>query len=460
MTQPAAIESPLGRLGGRLSGPGLGATLARGAAGGGGVRLVGMALSFLVGLQLARGLGPAGYGVYAAAMSVVALLSIPSEFGVPQVVTRELAAGREREDWAAGAGVLRWADRGVLALSGLTAALAAAWVWAFGGEGPLAATLAWAVVLVPVVGLAKVRASALRGLMRVVLGQVPDLIVRPAAMSVLLAAAAAAGVALTAPRAMAAGVLAAGAALAFGAVALRRATPAEVRAAAPRSEGRAWMAAAAPMGLTDGIRILQGHASILILTAAAAPEAVGVYQVAARVATLAAMPIALLNIVAAPLLAKLHAAGDRAGTRRALWGSAAAMAGGVGLLSLPLVLFGGPILGLVFGEEYAGGAGPLAVLCGANLVSAACGPNAALLNMTGHERRVTAAFLWSLPASLLSAAALVPALGASGAAMSVVCGTLAWNAALWRSARRHAGLDPTVLGGLWPAKPTSSEEDR
>ena len=51
-----------------LSDQGLSPTLLRALLGSAGIRTVGMGLSFLVGVQLARALGVEGYGIYGLAM--------------------------------------------------------------------------------------------------------------------------------------------------------------------------------------------------------------------------------------------------------------------------------------------------------------------------------------------------------------------------------------------------------
>ncbi|MCR6496037.1 oligosaccharide flippase family protein [Thermomonas sp. S9] len=92
-----------------LAGNGLGATLLKSVGGATGVSMLGMAFTFLLGWQLARGLGAAGYGIYGVAMAVVSMLGVPSQFGLPQLLTREVAAANAVHDWGRLNGVVRWA---------------------------------------------------------------------------------------------------------------------------------------------------------------------------------------------------------------------------------------------------------------------------------------------------------------------------------------------------------------
>lgn len=82
-----------------LSGGGLGPVLIKAVTGSGFIRVVGMGFGFLVGIQLARGLGPSGYGIYGLVMAFISILAVPVEFGIPSLLTREVAANLARSRW-------------------------------------------------------------------------------------------------------------------------------------------------------------------------------------------------------------------------------------------------------------------------------------------------------------------------------------------------------------------------
>ena len=56
-----------------------------------GIKVGNLFLSLMVGIVLARVLGPAEYGVYSYIMAISGLLIIPAQFGFPTLVTREVA---------------------------------------------------------------------------------------------------------------------------------------------------------------------------------------------------------------------------------------------------------------------------------------------------------------------------------------------------------------------------------
>jgi O-antigen/teichoic acid export membrane protein len=158
-----------------------------------------------------------------------------------------------------------------------------------------------------------------------------------------------------------------------------------------------------------------------------------------------AVPITLGNTIAAPILTRLHAQRDFRRLQQLSTRSAQAMVAGVLALSLPFVLFGDLLLALVFGSEFGGAMSSLLVLCLGQLVSAAFGPNATLLNMTGNERRVTRAMTFAVAGNLGALILLVPLLGQLGAAWATTAGLSIWNFVVWRDARRILGIDTSFI---------------
>src|SRR5690606_24388717 len=163
-----------------LSGNGIGAVLVKAVAGSAGLRIAGMGFGFLVGVQLARGLGAEGYGIYGVAMSIIALLTVPTEFGLPQLLTREVAAAHVKQDWGRMKGILGWSTRGWMRIAAAVGAAVMAWLL-LAGQGlrsTLGSTLLVGLLMVPLVALVALRSAALRGLQLIVRGQVPDVLLR------------------------------------------------------------------------------------------------------------------------------------------------------------------------------------------------------------------------------------------------------------------------------------------
>jgi O-antigen/teichoic acid export membrane protein len=430
---------------GYLLGRGLGPFVIRSVAGTGAVQVAGMFFTFLVGVQLARGLGVRGYGYYALAFSIVTIAGIPAQMGLSRLVTREVATSAAASDWPRLFGVLRWADRICMLSSLVIATIVVLVTFLVRSDSPLSAAVLFGAPIIPLVALARIRGGALQGLNHVVRGQIPAILLRPALVSLMLFVAHFAGRTLHARAAMGINSLAAAGVLLLANVGLGRRLPPARPAEVVRS-GRPWLASSIPLALTEGMRVLQGELSILLVGLIAAPAALGLFRIANSTIAMAAAAIPIVLFVALPVIARLHAEHDRARLQRAVTAFAWLQLGGVALLSVPLLLAAEPLLRLVFGAQFVPAANVLRVLALGQIVSAAFGPNAALLNMTHHERRVMRAMSVSLVVSLVTIPLGIAAWGIVGAALASVISMLCWNVMLWSDARRLLSIDTSAFG--------------
>ena len=429
--------------------------LIRALAGSGALQAAGMAATFLVGLQLARGLGPGGYGQYGIAMAMLTLAAVPSEFGLPQLVTREVAAASAREQRERLFGVIAWADRVVLTLAIPLSVLIAAGAWLVLESRIVAVAVAVGAFAIPLVAFAKIRGAALQGLHFVVLGQTPITLLRPLLMSLMLAVLFLLMPGADASEAMALNVVTAAVAVVFAHAWLRGRLP-RPRPTRVEQDKSGWLRSAWPMATTAGIRTFQPQIGILLLGLLASSHEVGIFRVALSTAVMVAVPIGLINTVIGPQLARLHAEGDRRRLQQLCSRSAQLMTATVLMLALPFLLYGAPLLSLVFGEDFAPANIALMILCLAQLASAMFGPNALLLVMAGSERRVTRAIAAALIVNAAVLLLLVPSLGQVGAAWAAGAGLLTWNAIAWWDAYRIVGVNTFFLSaGMKRIEPTT-----
>ena len=431
-----------------MAGDGLGPMLIKASVGSAGLRMMSMLLSLVVGILLARNLGPSGYGVYALVMSITALLTVPTEFGLPSLVTREVAVARVKRDWGRMRGVLRWSNTIVAIMSLFLLAVSVGWLLLrqSDGDGLFSQTMIWGVMLIPLVALNNLRGATLRALGQIVRGQIPELLLRPGLFALLLLVTA--GIidtSLNAANAMAIHVVATAIAFTVGMVMLLYAIPDECRQATSIIESKAWIASAFPMALTEGMRFFQGHFAILLLGWLALQADVGIFRVAVQVGVLVALPVSILNIVIAPIVSKSYAGNDYYQLEKLVAYTAGAMFLGAFCILLVFVCFGQGLLGYFFGVEFEASYLALVIIGSSQLMSAFFGPNATLLNMTLHERLVTRAFSLSLILSIGSGLLLVWMYGVVGAAISSSIGLFTWNILMWRDAKRVLNIDTSVM---------------
>lgn len=439
------MRNRLRHLASYAAGEGLRPFVIRSLAGTSVIHAAAMLATIVVGVQLARTLGVRNYGYYGIAMAVISLAGLPGEFGIPQLVMRETSAALARKDIGKFFGILRWADATTLKISVPVAVIVAAGALLAGSRGQQ--TIALAVLcgcpIIALVALAKIRSVALRALDHVIRGQLPLVVLRPVLLSLLLFGAQWMGQRPGAVGAMALNSLTAAVALMTAEIWIRSRLPPKQPSAAV-GEPLSLIGSALPMAIAGAMATLQAQLAILILGLVASPSEVGLFRVASSTAIMLILPLTAVEMVASPLIAKLHAAGDHHPLRSLLKRSAQVQFAAVLILSLPLLFFTEPLLTVVFGTEYAGAANAVRILLAGQIVNSAFGLNIPVLNMTGFERRVTRAMTVALVISVVGVALLGGYFGASGAALASCGALLAWNLLTWRDGRRLLGLDTMI----------------
>lgn len=435
----------------RLRGEGLGAQLLRGAGGtiavAGGAR----ALSLLISVILARVLAPSGYGVYAFAISVMGLLQVPAQFGLDQLLSREIAANEATGRWDLARGLLRRAAQLVTLSAATIAVVTLAFLWlaplSVSLEGRL--TLSVAVGLMVVNAYASVAMATLMGLRRVVVAQIPLQIGRPA---LFLAAVAtiwwlAAG-RLTPLTAMAANVAAAAAMLAVLLVLAGRSFRGRAGPVPPRFQTRRWLGSALPFTFMAGLGVINAQTDIVMLGLFRGSHDVGIYRVAVAGAGLIPLVLMAVNQAIGPTLARLHSQRDRVRLARvARLAAYAGLTGGLAVLG-GFAFWGHDLLRLVYGGAYLLAWAPLMILALGQATNAGMGPVGLVLNMTGYEKD---AFFGLAVAAVVNVAlnlALIPLLGTTGAATATAISTLLWNVLMAWRVRRRLGFVPLGFGRL------------
>jgi O-antigen/teichoic acid export membrane protein len=409
-----------------------------------GLKIASTGLVFLSTVLLARSLGPSDYGVYAYVYALVSLLSVPSEFGLPTLVVRETARGIAQKDYALVQGVWHWSGWMTGIISITLVILTGIFILFF--KEPLAGirleTFLWGLALVPLIALGDLRGAALRGLQRVVAGQLPEFLIRPGLFVLLLGGGMWLGTAaLSAPLAMALYVIAAGLAFGAGIWLLWRATPAEVSRSSPRFDNRAWLLSALPLAFIGGMHLINQQASILLQGFYLPDADIGIFRVATQVSNLASFGLLAINIVVAPRFAALNAQDNKPKLQRLVTRSAQVILVFNLAITAGFVLLGKPFLRILFGPSYVAAYLPLLILLGGQLVNSGVGSVGVLLNMTHHERETAKALALSALLNVALNLLLLPRLGILGSSIATALTLIIWNIMLWWAVRKRLGIN-------------------
>lgn len=424
------------------------AQLVRGGLGSAFIQIVNRLLTLAMGIVLARGLGAEGYGVYTYAFALMGLLMVVAVLGMPMLLIREVAANEARHDWPHLRGILVRAVQTVSIATTSVSVIGALLLWQL-GVGVSAnqkQTLAFMLLLLPFAALTKTVASALHGLRKVVTSQAVETLFLPSLVLVTVAVLFVWKPQLRLPQHVMA-VQAGGAVfvLCAATVLLFRHLPQPVRSSHSAYQTRHWLGSALPFMLMGGAGIINNQADILLLGVFTSSEEVGVYRVAMQGAVLVAFGLQVVNAVIIPQIARLYAQGEMARLQRLITASARVILLAALPVALVFIVAGGPIAGWVFGPEFVQSHTPLAILAAGQLISAAMGSVGALLIMTGHERAIARIIFVTALMNLGLNFVMVPLFGAKGAALATTISLATWNLWLYCLVKLRLGIESTAI---------------
>lgn len=416
--------------------------------GGGSLKVLNAVLSLVVAGIMTRHMGAAGYGVYALALSWVSLLAIPSQLGLPLLITRETAQAEVNDRWALLRGLIIRANQFALGVSLLTGAviglgLLSGWTFA---HPDVSTTLMVGILFLPIVSLGALRSAVLRGLGRVVQGQLPDLVVRPAAFLALTAGAVLFEASLTPHLAMTLHVIAAAMGFGIGVWLLFRETPAQLSAVAPAYDTRSWVRSLLPMSIVMGAQLVSAQIGVLVVGMLVSTEDAGIYRAAIQASLSVLMPVSVVAMVVDPLIAKAFAEGEHGHLQQTVRLSARAVLVLVGSLALMCGFWGSELMAAFYGEEFRSGGNVLALLCLAPFGAALVGTPNSLLSMSHNEDAAARVLIAGVVISAALTLALTLIWGPIGAAAAAVATSVATTFAMSRIAKIRIGVSVSPFG--------------
>ena len=430
--------------------------LLRGVFGSLGLTIFTAGLTFMNGVLLARLLGAASYGIYASAIAIVLLLSVPLTLGFDRLLIRDVASSESRNAWSDARGLIRRSVEFVLPISIATIVdcrdwrTAARWV---AGRRDAAH---------PVVGTTDGAAARDHDAAQIhhpghpthheqPAARCPD---RPGLFCLLLAAAYLTVGSMSAAGAMALNLVSVTIAFTAGLYLLYRQLPHPLRTAQPTFATRRWVREALPFALSTAALTLMNQVDVILVGSIAGAAPAGLYAVAARGAGLALFGAIAVNTTLAPTASQLWSQNERGRLQFVV--TRAARGAFLFALGVAVVLWiFGPQFLLLFGPEFVAANSTLAVLAFAQVIDCGFGIGSLMLSMTGYQSLAFASVAVAVVLRIALDIALIPGLGPMGAAIAAVVSITIFNGfTAWFAARRLR-LDATPLG-LWHPQLESS----
>ena len=408
----------------------------------GAIRVANVLLTLATSVLLARILGIEEFGQYVFLYSLILIISIPARMGLPQLVLRETAYAKREDATGKIRGIWRWATRTAMGISLVITAVVAAVVYFSRETFPDPGAALAALVLIPLISLGNLRSAALRGIGKVVSGQLPELLLRPLFFVIVLAIVflrsppqgltAIDGILINAGSALAA-FLVGTAMLLF----TMRGLP---RQNIEKFGDRSLILSAMSLGMIAGLTAINNNLDIVMIRFWLTERDVGLYRPASALSDVAMFGVQIINVVIMPRVASLFKGGQikelESLVRKATW--AGGSSGFIGFVVL--ATFGEILLAHLYGPDFVGGYIPLVILGLGQAVNASFGAAAGLLNMSGFENRTLRAISIAIVVNVVLNAVLMKFMGINGAALATLTAVWTYKVLLTRDIKKLVGV--------------------
>lgn len=180
----------------------------------------------------------------------------------------------------------------------------------------------------------------------------------------------------------------------------------------------------------------------------------GAYFAAQKTATLLSLVLIAGGLVTAPTMAALYEKKSLRELQNLCRQLVIAIAVATFLAFVFLGLTGSILLSF-FNHSFTSAYPVLMILALSCMIDAISGPTAYLMQMTSYEKAYLKIMVVCYVLVIVLQIILIPRFGGLGAALASASGTIIWN--LWSIwlLRAKAGLDPSILGLIWPPKTMS-----
>ena len=384
------------------------------------LKIFSLGMGFLINVMFARLLGAKDFGAYAFALSWAGLLGVPAVMGLDCFLVRKISIYNNQSEWCLMRGALSWANK-------------ISWITSFsiGGLAILGAfilknqmkpivfeTFCIAMLLIPLTTSARIRQSALQGLNKITLGQMPEQIIFP-----IFFMAFSAYIWLFWPEnfspqtVMGLRLTAVGIVFLIGVWMLKNFLPDNVKSTIPQYKTGTWFKIAFPMMWIGGAHVINSYCDSIMLGAFIGSTEVGLYTIAVSGAFLVVLGILGINTALSPIIASLCSSNNMEKLQEVVEkGARWSFLSGL-IIGILLVVFGYWFL-LVFGEEFTQAKSALNVLVIGNIFMSLMGTAAVVLVMSGKERIALKGFGVGATLNIILNALLIPKWGMEGAALA------------------------------------------
>lgn len=394
----------------------------------------------MIGIILARMLGPEGYGFYSFIISIITVATIPVTAGLPQLLIREIANLELEKKWEELKGLLNWSSYYVITISSVVMLCLAIAIWQEWIDSTTGHILWFALVLIPLRGTLAKQGALLNGLRKPMLAQFPNVLLAPMITLSCLTYLFLGQIEFSVKNLIHIQLIASGGAVLLSIVLIKRVLPKKIKPASPTYFLSKWHKALLPFTLMTFIATLNTEFASVLLGFLGDTTSVGYFKVAMQGVGLIGLGLNAVNTVSGPNIARLYKSGDLESTQELITKSVRLSCLASVPISLFLIFAGEWVIVLLFGQEFAVAATALSILCISQIFNVLMGSVGLVLNMTGNEKSTLRALAITLVLNIILLAVLIPPYKDVGAAIAVCASMICWNAIMAFDAYRLTGL--------------------
>jgi O-antigen/teichoic acid export membrane protein len=187
-----------------------------------------------------------------------------------------------------------------------------------------------------------------------------------------------------------------------------------------------------PMFMSSSMGIIMAQIGVILLGIYCPEKEVGYFSVATKLATLTTFALAAINTIAAPKFSQLYHTGNmeelfyvaKKSTKLIFWVTAPIL--------IVIVLFGYPLIDLMYGSDFKAAYWPMACLVIGQFVNSISGSTGYFMNMTGNQNILRNIVFVATVINVVLSLLLIPKYGIVGAAIASTVCLIIWNfATLW-----------------------------
>ncbi len=433
----------------RLKGDGLEARVLRDTGSSFVLKTGGMGISFLLQLVLARILGVEEFGYYIYAVTWMMTLSMFGNLGFGLAAIRYVADYKALDEWDLLHGYIQRSTQLVFALSTLSVIILVFVIWLLSALGIIEQEIAsifwYASPLLLLFALFDLQTGILRGVDRLASALTLKLVLYPLGVGIgvifnrlLMPSPVGALVALAINIFMLVLVIA------LQKYYIRRALPDDSLKINSRYRTREWLDTSISMWASQAIRDLLRRLDVLVVGTFIGTSEAGIYSITTRLVQIIDLGLQATNLASAHRFAPLHSQGKKEELQRIVF-----LTTKMSILStfpIALILFiGAEKVMLLFGKDFVGGMPVLKILIFGEMVNVLTGPNALLMNMTGHHKEMLRISFFTLILDISLMLILFNRWGvlgiATASALSIMFRNLITVLLVWQ----HLGVNSTIF---------------